>query len=196
MNIVELVKAAHENAVNKGWWTEERTYGELIVLMQSEVSEALEDHRNGLDANLTWYEKMVNGELLGRGMFVDETWKPCGIPSELADIIIRIFDCCGRYGWAEQFDEIFNQVENLEIVIPEICVSRHLPFAENLLIINGWLVDSYRANEPYESVYYLALAAADTRLLATNHGIDLDAAIAEKMAYNATRPIRHGGKVL
>src|SRR5690606_27339797 len=25
--------------------------------------------------------------------------KPCGIPSELADIVIRILDICGLYGW-------------------------------------------------------------------------------------------------
>ncbi|WP_239711767.1 hypothetical protein [Paenibacillus sp. 19GGS1-52] len=24
--------------------------------------------------------------------------KPCGIPSELADIVIRVMDACGRYG--------------------------------------------------------------------------------------------------
>lgn len=109
MKINELVKAAHENAIEKGWWQEERSFGELIALMHSELSEALEDYRNGLKPTFAYKDK--NG-------------KPCGIPSELADVVIRVFDACGRYG------------------------------------------------------------------------IDLEEAIMEKMAYNATRPARHGGKVI
>ncbi|MBD0381219.1 hypothetical protein [Paenibacillus sedimenti] len=122
--INELVAEAHSNAVSKGWWEEERSFGELIALMHSELSEALEDYRNGNFPTTMWYEKKIDGELVTAALQNDDTWKPCGIPSELADVVIRVFDTCGRYR------------------------------------------------------------------------IDLEQAIVEKMAYNATRPQRHGGKVL
>lgn len=123
--INELVKAAHDNAVSKGWWDEERSFGEIIALIHSEASEALEDFRSGHEPDKVWYEEeMTGGVIIKHGLFLDEEWKPCGIPSELADIVIRVFDACGRYG------------------------------------------------------------------------IDLERVITEKMAYNATRPQRHGGKVI
>lgn len=117
--INELVKQAHQNAVNKGWWDEDRSFGEVIALIHSEASEALEDFRNGKRPDEVWYElkQVWNNE-------TQEIGKPCGIPSELADICIRVFDVCGRYG------------------------------------------------------------------------IDLEQAIREKMDYNATRPRKHGGKVI
>lgn len=195
-SISELVTAAHENALSKGWWEEDRRFGEIIVLIRSEVSEALEDYRNGELPTTVWYEGKEFDKTVRSSRLDAICQKPCGIPSELADVIIRIYDCCGRYGWAERFEEVYNQIQNLEIEIPEVCASSLLPFAENLEIINGWLTDAYRANKPYDIVYYLALAAADTRLLAEKNMIDLDQAITEKMAYNATRPQRHGGKVI
>lgn len=80
-SINELVKLAYKNAVDKGWWETERSFGELIALIHSELSEALEDYRSGHDVNSIWHEAE----------------KPCGIPIELADVIIRIFDLCGKY---------------------------------------------------------------------------------------------------
>lgn len=77
-----LVRDAHQNAIDKGWYEEPRTFAELIALMHSELSEALEDYRAGRAINEIYYE----GE------------KPCGIPIELADVLIRIFDTCGYYG--------------------------------------------------------------------------------------------------
>jgi NTP pyrophosphatase (non-canonical NTP hydrolase) len=108
MTINEMVKCVHENAKDHGWHDGKRTPTELLCLIHSEVSEVLEEIRMGepLDKN-----RIVSG-------------KPEGVPSELADIVIRVADMCGLYG------------------------------------------------------------------------IDLDAAIVEKMAYNKTRPFRHGGKTL
>lgn len=106
MKINELVKEAHENAVKHGWWEEDRNFGEQIALMHSELSEALEEFRNGHEVTETYYSYShcaysfkpetckgvgVNCNTCGYG-------KPEGIPIELADCIIRIFDTCGRYG--------------------------------------------------------------------------------------------------
>lgn len=123
-SINELVQEAHANAVSKGWWDEDRSFGEIIALIHSEASEALEDYRAGWQPDQMWYELKGAIGALSANEQVTPEWKPCGIPSEFADIVIRVFDACGRYG------------------------------------------------------------------------IDLERAIMEKMAYNATRPIRHGGKVI
>lgn len=42
-----LAKSIHTNAVDKGWWDEPRNDGEMIALMHSELSEALEGLRHG-----------------------------------------------------------------------------------------------------------------------------------------------------
>lgn len=83
MTINELCKKAHENAKNKGFWEINRSWGELIALVHSELSEALEEARYKYSVNEVYYE---------------DDGKPCGIPIELADACIRIFDICGAHG--------------------------------------------------------------------------------------------------
>jgi NTP pyrophosphatase (non-canonical NTP hydrolase) len=113
MRLNEMRDAAHANSRAKGWYDEElgpKNIPEMLALLHSEVSEALEDYRDGKMA-LTFAKDAQNNA------------KPCGFPSEIADILIRVGDLAG-----------------------------HL-------------------------------------------GIDLEEAVRAKMAHNATRPHRHGGKV-
>lgn len=69
----------------------ERSFGDQIALMHSELSEALEEFRN---TGLGDTDKFI--------YYLSGSWgvdgeKPEGIAVELADVLIRIFDTCGKY---------------------------------------------------------------------------------------------------
>lgn len=75
----ELQDHAGRMADDKGWWDEERNDGELIALMHSELSEALEALRMPADA-----EPHVPG------------LHP--VAEEMADVVIRVLDYCAHRG--------------------------------------------------------------------------------------------------
>lgn len=77
--LAPLIREAHETSVEKGWWEKERDFGTQIALIHSELSEALEEYR------------------ISQPYLYDNKGKPEGIAAEFADVLIRIFDTCGKY---------------------------------------------------------------------------------------------------
>lgn len=82
----DLQAAVHQNNVDAGWWSDlttgalkERNRGELLMLVVTEVAEAMEGERKGL----------MDDKLPHRPM----------AEVELADVVIRILDYCGGFGY-------------------------------------------------------------------------------------------------
>ena len=79
------VKDCHEAAVKGGWWHDaegkkkDRNLGELLCLIHSEISEAMEGARKGLMDNHLKHKSMME--------------------VELADAVIRIFDLAESRGF-------------------------------------------------------------------------------------------------
>ena len=91
ISLLELMKESNKTAIEHGWWDlpliggipVERNIGEILSLWHSEISEALEEWRNGRQIDEIYYE--ANG-------------KPAGFPVEVADLLIRISDICEHNG--------------------------------------------------------------------------------------------------
>lgn len=87
INLEEMTFAVFYINKANGWFDSERTFGDDIALLHSEVSEAFEAYRikgNCDDQTLS----DANGTRIP---------KPEGVGSELADVLVRLLDTCNRY---------------------------------------------------------------------------------------------------
>jgi NTP pyrophosphatase (non-canonical NTP hydrolase) len=78
MELREIQNNVHALAREKGWWDAPRRPPEVLMLIVTELAEAMEEYRNGYGVAIRY----------------NEDGKPEGMPIELADAVIRILDFC------------------------------------------------------------------------------------------------------
>lgn len=95
--INELSQEIHKNNVKKGFYDDEKNIGEMLCLIHSEVSEALEADRKGVYTSKDIV--IVNGRVTEKNFKenflegVKDTFE-----DELADVMIRVMDLAAYKG--------------------------------------------------------------------------------------------------
>ena len=87
----ELSKKIHQDNVERGFYDEQREVGTNLMLVVSELGEAIEADRKCKHANLEAYE-LAPTEISFK-TYIKDTFE-----DEIADTFIRLFDLCGLYG--------------------------------------------------------------------------------------------------
>lgn len=83
LTISEMSERAFQNSANHGFHDEPVAFSTRLMLIVSELAEAMEEERSGRPITETYFS---------------EKGSPKGIPSELADVVIRVGDLAGVYG--------------------------------------------------------------------------------------------------
>lgn len=171
--MIDLAEQIHTGNVAKGFWPDGgRNMNEAMMLVVSELSEALEAHRAGKSADpdhVTWAIETLDLDMFTA--FIRGSWQ-----EELADVAIRCLDIIGH---------------NPGLVSGQKAALRYFPvenFGENLLYICRLLCVPVE----YPQRCWDALCAVE--IICTQAGVPLRGLVLLKLKYNETRPVKHGKK--
>jgi NTP pyrophosphatase (non-canonical NTP hydrolase) len=210
MNIKKYIKEAHENAVEKGFYTcpecggyskgekpdingemiscstcnstgKHKNIGELLMLIVSELSEALEADRKHHYADLSQLEKH---KLKFPFKEIFENSIKNSFEDEIADVFIRLFDLCG-------YLEI--KLKKTTGAFLEQLTNKKTIGSEFLFVIKNYIPNEVYCKSNNENTEcYLSHFYSSMLHLCKKHNIDIKKHIDAKMAYNRTRPHKHG----
>lgn len=193
--INEWVKKAYDNAVKHGWHEEEKSNAHWLMMVCTEVAEAVQADRKGnymddLDKEglKTVLANDHGGNLFNK--YYSDTIEG-KVESELADICIRVFDLMGVCGVVAK--------DGFSTFDSEVRYAKQHSFTENAMIVTRTIVScnitsSISVNAEMFCVLYKSILSSVFEW-AEALGIDLIKHINLKMRYNESREYHHGNKL-
>lgn len=186
----ELSNEAHKAALDKGFWESNPSDVDMLTLVVTELSEAVDADRKGRYAKISEYEERI--KLLDNNNAEDVKKKASAfvelvkdsVEDEFADAYIRLLDIGGRHN-----------VKYLNLNVAQnagyksLCADgRKASFCERIYLI----MSTVFYDENIEKVINVATSIIECEC--ENMGIDLEKHIEHKMWYNSTRERKHGKK--
>ena len=188
-----FITRAYETARSHGFHDVERSDEHFLMLVLSEIGEMVEADRKNKHADMEKFNEVMShrdssNEITRQHYF--ETLIKDTLEDELADVVIRLCDFCGKrnlvplmpsgevLGMSGEFDGIFGKMS-----VCEQCFS-----------LSCLVSDISRQAHGYKHMkeHYLGMILSFCFEFADFHGIDLVWHVEQKMHYNETRPMKHG----
>lgn len=188
--INKKIEEAHQNAIDHGFYDEcdcnegygynceicnstgsikNKNIGELLMLIVSELGEALEAHRCGI-----FYGTLKAPD------YRSKQWASC-YEIEIADVFIRLFDLMGYLAIKPysvyMYGNVFDGSENI---------------GESLLFVTSLLTELVKKEDKDIIIRNLSMTIYALDQFCSVHDIPIQKHINSKMAYNKTRPRLHG----
>lgn len=189
MNLNELRNEAYSIAKANGWHEEEHSDNHCLMLVITEIAEAVQADRKDKHADIasfkeyqTYYGSFLPSEETREIRFKEdfEAYIKNTVEDELADVMIRCLDLAGLRGF--DLREAVKLTEELE------SIKEGITFIDFCYALSGLSACDDSTEEKIITVIAAVLGYCKFT------GIDLDFFIRQKMNYNRLRGYRHGGK--
>lgn len=185
--LIRYAKDCHQRAVAKGFWDEFHSVGHYLMLVISELSEAVEADRIGKWAKLT-PDTIDTLQRIAGAPYAQEFLREVKdrVEDEIADAVIRLLDLLG---WMIESGTPLVGIDYVRGEFGNTTPPKDLTDALLRIVCSSVLPLSFC------STLEAVLAPIKSLEQLCDHlGIDLMAHIELKLKYNATRPALHGKK--
>lgn len=182
-------KDCHQRAVAKGFWDGTHSVGHYLMLVASELCEAVEADRLGKWAKLTTEQieelRGLEGAAYAQAFLrmIKDT-----VGDEIADAVIRLLDLLG---WMLKDRALSEKEVEVDLGVSAFHIAGEMTLADALWPI---LQEACCHCDMYAHRYAILYAIKSLELLCDHLGIDLMTHIELKLKYNETRPAKHGKK--
>lgn len=181
MNLNELKDRAYKIACEHGWHDNEYSDEHWLMLILTELSEAVNADRKRKYANIGMFKSNCNTPQVRpekHWKYIYELFIKDSVQDELADVVIRLLDLAGmRKIDLEDFDYEGSDTEDYD----------DMSFTESMFRISVYLTDGFYKRE-------LPIILNEIFAFCKERGIDIAWYIEQKMKYNELRDYKHGGK--
>ena len=192
MGINEMKERAYDIACKHGWYEQKRSNIHELMLVVSELGEAVNADRNGKYANRERFENVLKEFHVPFSYAFNQCIKDT-VEDELADAAIRILSLAGLNS-ADLEEEPFSE-EGLEMLVKVanngLTMSDNpekITFPEELSVVFSGIMQVLQEGASMGDVLL------NIYVIAYRRGIDLKWHIEQKMKYNEERPYKHNKK--
>lgn len=191
MNLNTLRDEAYRIARENGWHEEEHSNEHFLMLIITEIAEAVNADRSNRRAGRRIFEENANTPQ----PHPEKHWKFCyeqfikgSLEEELADVVIRCLDLAGLRGidLYQSEKELQHALFQIDPYTPKI-----KDFAAFAFRMVSYLVSADAYNPLRTKIGQIIITVF---VFCSVEGIDLPWNIEQKMKYNRLRGYRHGGK--